>query len=83
MCFLFQSNLYVLYEHAAGYALFRVSEFEEIGALLPQVEAAILDFGKFGQIVRLVSFKPFKNAIAALENVNAVSEGKLTPLVMS
>lgn len=66
----------MLYEHAAGYALFRVSEFEEIGALLPQVEAAVLDYGKFGHIVKLVSFRPFKNAIAALENVNAVSEGE-------
>uniref|UniRef100_A0A8D8Y2Y2 Nucleolar protein 56 n=2 Tax=Cacopsylla melanoneura TaxID=428564 RepID=A0A8D8Y2Y2_9HEMI len=69
------SNLYVLYEHAAGYALFQVSEFEEIGALLPQVEAAVIDFGKFSQIVKPVSFKPFKNAIAALENVNSISEG--------
>lgn len=69
------SNLYILYEHAAGYALFRVQEFEEIGALLPQVEASILDSNKFSHIVKLLNFKPFKNAIAALENVNAISEG--------
>lgn len=70
----------MLYEHAAGYALFRVSEFEEIGALLPQVEAAVIDYGKFSSIVKPVSFKPFKSAIAALENVNAISEGKFTKL---
>lgn len=29
--------LHVLFEHAAGYALFAVREVEEIGLLLPQV----------------------------------------------
>lgn len=29
--------LHVLFEHAAGYALFAVKEVEEIGMLLPQV----------------------------------------------
>lgn len=32
-----QVLLHVLYEHAAGYALFAVKEVEEIGMLLPQV----------------------------------------------
>ncbi|KAL7844123.1 hypothetical protein SRHO_G00226620 [Serrasalmus rhombeus] len=43
--------LHVLFEHAAGYALFAVKEVEEIGMLLPQ------------------------SAQAALENINAISEG--------
>ncbi|XP_035794942.1 nucleolar protein 56-like [Anopheles albimanus] len=69
--------LHVLYEHAAGYALFSVKEFEEIGMLLPQVEASILDLARFNSIVKLVGFHPFKTAIAALNNVNAISEGLL------
>lgn len=67
--------MYVLYEHAAGYALFSVKEFEEVGMLLPQVEASVTDLSRFNSIVKLVGFAPFKNALAALENANGVSEG--------
>lgn len=71
--------MYVLYEHAAGYALFSVKEFEEVGMLLPQVEASVTDLSRFNGIVKLVGFSPFKNALAALENVNGVSEGMYVP----
>jgi nucleolar protein 56 len=67
--------MFVLYEHAAGYAVFGVKEFEEISMLLPQVEASVTDLGKFNSIVKLAGFSPFKTAVAALENVNAISEG--------
>uniref|UniRef100_U5EVT2 Nucleolar protein 56 n=1 Tax=Corethrella appendiculata TaxID=1370023 RepID=U5EVT2_9DIPT len=67
--------LFVLYEHAAGYALFSVKEFEEVSMLLPQVEKAVTDLSRFNSIVKLVSFSPFKTAVAALENINAISEG--------
>ncbi|XP_058801194.1 nucleolar protein 56 [Phymastichus coffea] len=69
------SKLFVLYEHAAGYALFSVREFEEIGMLLPQVEASVTDLSRFNQVVKLVGFTPFKTAVTALENVNSISEG--------
>uniref|UniRef100_A0A336MNR6 Nucleolar protein 56 n=1 Tax=Culicoides sonorensis TaxID=179676 RepID=A0A336MNR6_CULSO len=69
------SQLFVLYEHASGYGLFKVKEFEEISMLLPQVEASVTDLARFNSVVKLVSFFPFKTAIAALENVNAISEG--------
>lgn len=36
-----QSKLFILFEHAAGYAVFHVKEFEEIGMLLPQVEQSV------------------------------------------
>uniref|UniRef100_A0A667WHJ4 Nucleolar protein 56 n=1 Tax=Myripristis murdjan TaxID=586833 RepID=A0A667WHJ4_9TELE len=67
--------LHVLFEHAAGYALFAVKEVEEIGMLLPQVEENVLNIGKFNSMVSLAAFFPFKSAQAALENINAVSEG--------
>ncbi|XP_074527742.1 nucleolar protein 56 [Halichoeres trimaculatus] len=67
--------LHVLYEHAAGYALFAVKEVEEIGMLLPQVEESVLNIGKFNSMVSLAAFFPFKSAQAALENMNAISEG--------
>ncbi|XP_060530051.1 nucleolar protein 56 isoform X2 [Cylas formicarius] len=69
------AKLYVLFEHAAGYGVFKVQEFEEIGMVLPQVEASINDLSRFNSIVKLVSFSPFKTAVAALENINAISEG--------
>lgn len=69
--------LHVLFEHAAGYALFAVREVEEISLLLPQVEESVLTIGKFHNVVKLVAFAPFKSAQSALENINAVSEGIL------
>jgi len=65
----------VLFEHAAGYALFRVREFEEVAAFLPQVEEAISDVSKFSSVVNLIGFYPFKTAADALSNINSVSEG--------
>ncbi|CAL4141894.1 unnamed protein product [Meganyctiphanes norvegica] len=72
------TQLYVLFEHASGFSLFRVKEFEEVGAFLPQVEEASSVAAKFQQVVQLVGFKPFTNAVNSLQNMNAVTEGILT-----
>lgn len=45
--------------------------------LLPQIEASITDVSRFNSIVKLIGFSPFKTAVAALENINAISEGLL------
>lgn len=73
-----QSKLFILFEHAAGYAMFRVKEFEEIGMLLPQVEESVTDLSRFRGVVSLVGFSPFKTAFSALENINSISEGIVT-----
>uniref|UniRef100_A0A8C8MC20 Nucleolar protein 56 n=1 Tax=Oncorhynchus tshawytscha TaxID=74940 RepID=A0A8C8MC20_ONCTS len=52
-----------------------VKEVEEIGMLLPQVEDCVLNIGKFNGMVSLAAFFPFKSAQAALDNINAISEG--------
>ncbi|KAK9502142.1 hypothetical protein O3M35_012730 [Rhynocoris fuscipes] len=70
--------LFVLFEHAAGYGLFRVKEFEEIGMLLPQVESSVNDLKKFNQVVEIKAFASFKTAASALENINSISEGLMT-----
>jgi len=67
--------LYTLYEHAAGYSVFKIESSEEIGALLPEIQEAVTDLERFGRIVKLVAFQPFKNAANALENMNSISEG--------
>ncbi|KAL5284671.1 NOP56 family protein [Megaselia abdita] len=71
------SRLYVLYEHAAGFSVFSVQEFEEVSMFLPTVESSVTDLSRFNSIVKLVSFSPFKTAVAALESINAISEGIL------
>ena len=72
---LFPQLLMVLFEHAAGYALFRCQDVEEIGALLPEVQEAVLDFARFSQVVQLEAFCPFKTGANALDNINSISEG--------
>lgn len=71
-------QLFVVFEHASGYGLFGVREFEEVGAFLPQVEEAVTQAAKFMQVVKLVGYRAFTSAAQALENINAVSEGLLT-----
>ncbi|ORX91612.1 Nop-domain-containing protein [Basidiobolus meristosporus CBS 931.73] len=66
---------YVLFESASGYALFERLESEEIGSKLDEVQESFLDLAKFGKMIKLKSFVPFKNAAHALENANDVSEG--------
>jgi len=68
----------VLFEHALGYALFDVVEFEEIGSMTPQVEAAIKDGSKFRKAVKLNIFRPFKDAAECRENTMAIAEGRMT-----
>jgi len=69
--------LFVLMEHAAGYALFEVVQFEEISSLLED-NATVSDLSRFGRAVKFKSFQPFESALEALENVNAVSEHAMT-----
>ena len=67
-----------LFEHASGYGLFHVKEFEEIAMLQSAVEESVTDISAFNSVVNLQAFQPFKNAEDALANINAVSEGLCT-----
>lgn len=66
---------HILFESASGYAIFEVKQFEEIGAKTKTVQDSIHDLSKFGKMVSLISFSPFKSAAHALENANDISEG--------
>ncbi|EZA47226.1 Nucleolar protein [Ooceraea biroi] len=46
--------------------------------LLPQVKETVKDLLRFRSVVTLVGFAPFKTAVAALENINSISEGIIT-----
>ncbi|XP_048744522.2 nucleolar protein 56-like [Ostrea edulis] len=68
-------SVFILFEHASGYGLFRVKEFEEVATFIPEVEKSIVDVSKFQSIVKLVAFAPFKSGTNALDNMNSISEG--------
>ncbi len=66
---------HALFESASGYAIFEVKFLEDIGAKSHGVQESIKDLAKFGKMVNLLSFLPFKSAAQALENANDISEG--------
>lgn len=70
--------LYVLYEMAAGYGLFEVIGIDELGQSADAVQQSTLDITRFGKVVKLEAFMPFKNAAHALDEINAISEAVLT-----
>ena len=65
----------ILFEHASGYAIFKVSGADVVSQM---VEDAVPDFAQFSQLVSLLGFHPFKTAANALDNINNISEG-ITP----
>mmetsp|Transcript_1667 Transcript_1667/g.2378 ORF Transcript_1667/g.2378 Transcript_1667/m.2378 type:complete len:558 (+) Transcript_1667:275-1948(+) len=71
-------NLFTLLESAAGYSLFEVVAFEEIGSLLEGTAKSVTDLSLFSRVVKLKAFQPFDNAEEALENANAISEHAMT-----
>lgn len=56
------SNIdYLLFESAVGYAIFQVvSQPETIGNRLKEVQDAAQDLAKFGKMVKLVNFAPYR-----------------------
>ncbi|KAJ8087956.1 Nucleolar protein 56 [Marasmius tenuissimus] len=66
---------HALLESSSGYGLFQVKLTEDIAAHTQAAQDSIKDLSKFGKMVSLMSFAPFKNAAHALENANDVSEG--------
>jgi len=75
--------MYLLYESAAGYALFKRKEFEEVGETEEEIQAAIQDAKKFTKMVAMQAWSPFLNAEDALEQVNAVAAGTATEGLLS
>lgn len=66
---------HVLFESSAGYALFAVKFNEQIAGKTKAVQDSIPNLSKFGKMIELKSFLPFKDAAHALENANDISEG--------
>ncbi|EIN12555.1 Nop domain-containing protein [Punctularia strigosozonata HHB-11173 SS5] len=66
---------HVLFESASGYAIFEAKLHASIESRTKDIQESIDDLAKFGKMVSLISFSPFKTAAHALENANDVSEG--------
>ena len=64
-------RLFILFEHASGYALFRIKGFDQIQRD-PKVST---DASVFGSVARLQAFAPFTSGANAIDNANCVSEG--------
>mmetsp|Transcript_32079 Transcript_32079/g.70171 ORF Transcript_32079/g.70171 Transcript_32079/m.70171 type:complete len:499 (+) Transcript_32079:103-1599(+) len=71
-------TLYLLFESAAGLALFIKRESEEVAENEEEVQASIVEFKKFAKMVGLHAWLPFKDAEEALAQVNAVAGGEVT-----
>jgi nucleolar protein 56 len=71
----FKMVTHVLFESASGYAIFETKFTENIGSKSKDVQESFQDLAKFGKMVSLMSFLPFKNSTQALENANDISEG--------
>ncbi|RKF76259.1 Nucleolar protein 56 [Golovinomyces cichoracearum] len=75
---------YLLHESAVGYAIFQVvSQPETIGNRSKEVQDASQDLAKFGKMVKLVNFAPYRGAAEALENINLISEGLVSDYLRS
>ncbi|KAG0647052.1 Ribosome biosynthesis sik1 [Hyphodiscus hymeniophilus] len=75
---------YLLHESSVGYAIVQVvHQAETIGNRLKEVQDASQDLAKFGKMVKVVNFSPYRGAAEALENINLVSEGVLSEYLRS
>jgi nucleolar protein 56 len=77
------TDLYLLFESAAGYSLFKKKEFENTAEIDEEVQNAITDPKRFGKIVTLVAWLPFTDAEQALEQSNAIAGGTATEVLVN
>lgn len=74
-------DLFILFESAQGYCLFKKEEYDETGGKLSKVQKAIADVERFAKMVKLEALSPFSTAEEALENIEAIGEGKVSPML--
>mmetsp|Transcript_12537 Transcript_12537/g.28285 ORF Transcript_12537/g.28285 Transcript_12537/m.28285 type:complete len:506 (-) Transcript_12537:70-1587(-) len=75
------ATLFLLYESAAGFALFQRNQMEEVAENEEEVQNAVLDAKRFSKMVSLTAWHPFDDAEQALEQINAVAGGTSTEVL--
>lgn len=71
-------KLYLLYESAAGYALFRKDEFDEVAPLDKEFQKAMGNFGSLSKVVQIEALMLFSNAEKALSNSKAIASSQIS-----
>ena len=71
-------QLFILFDTASGYCLFEVKEYDATGGNLSKVQKAVNSLERFGKMVSLVAYQPFKTAEEALENIMDTIEVKVS-----
>jgi nucleolar protein 56 len=66
---------HLLFESASGYAVFETNTTDSVAQSADSVKESVVEFERFGKIVKLIGFKPFTSAASALEQINSISEG--------
>lgn len=72
------AGTYLLYESAAGYALFLLKESNIIAQGTDAVRSSVQDPGKFKKMIELQAFQSFASAAAAFHEINCISDGTLS-----
>ncbi|MES1914731.1 MAG: hypothetical protein MHM6MM_006776, partial [Cercozoa sp. M6MM] len=67
-------SVFLLFESAAGYALFERISGDEIGAKDAAAQRSLKELSKFSKMVKLSAFQPFSSPQQALESINALVE---------
>lgn len=71
-------QLFILFESAAGYALFEKEDFDELGGQLKAIQKSISSLERFSKMVKLSAFQPFQTAEEALENIQAIAANEVS-----
>lgn len=73
-------STYFLFETAAGYGLYHIEQWEQVG-FVDAMEEVCLSEERFRETVKFKAFQPFGSAAEALENIRAVVDGEVTQLL--
>ena len=74
------NNLYICYESAVGFGLFRVLEAESVN--IKTLQDSIKNLSTFRTMIKLEAFRPFASQVQALESINKISEGLAPPALI-
>ncbi|KAK1936491.1 putative nucleolar protein Nop56 [Babesia divergens] len=74
------TKTFFLFETAAGYALYEIDQWEQIGHV-DAMEDVCCSEERFRETVKFKAFQPFGTAAEALENISAVVEGEITQML--
>ncbi|UKJ88159.1 ribonucleolar protein [Theileria orientalis] len=76
------TKTYLLFETAAGYGLYQVDKWDQIGNDV-SIDELMANEERFSGTVKFKAFQPFKTSKEALENMKSIIDGEVTVLLSS